>query len=197
MIDFISGTIVEKSPERVVLSAGGVGISVQVSFWTYQQLGQVGSNAKLLTHLHFREPNFELYGFATSSERDMFRLLIQVSGVGVKVARTMLSGIEPREVRNAILDGDISRLASAPGIGPKTAERIVVFLRDKASRMPVPAEPGVPAAAEGVERDAVAALESLGIPPSTSRATIRRLLKQKGPSIQIDELVKEALKALF
>jgi len=196
MIDYISGTIVEKSPERVVLDAGGVGISVQISFWTYQQLGQVGSKVKLLTHLHFREPRFELFGFATPSERDVFRLLIQVSGVGVKVARTILSGIEPREVRNAIVDNDISRLASAPGIGPKTAERIVVFLRDKASQMAVSAEPGVPAA-EGVERDAVAALESLGIPPNTARAAVRKLIKQKGPSVPLDELVKEALKALF
>ena len=196
MIDYISGTIVEKSPERVVLDAGGVGLSVQISFWTYQQLGQVGSKVKLLTHLHFREPTFELYGFATSAERDVFRLLIQVSGVGVKVARTVLSGIEPREVRNAIVENDVSRLASAPGIGTKTAERIVVFLRDKASQLAVPAEPGVPAAA-GVERDAVAALESLGIPSNTARAAIRKLIKQKGPSIQLDELVKEALKALF
>ena len=196
MIDYISGVIVEKSPERVVLDAGGVGLSVQISFWTYQQLGQVGSKVKLLAHLHFREPTFELYGFATPSERDVFRLLIQVSGVGVKVARTILSGIEPREVRNAIVESDISRLASAPGIGPKTAERIVVFLRDKASQMAISAEPGVPAA-EGVERDAVAALESLGIPPNTARAAIRKLIKEKGPSVPLDELVKQALKALF
>jgi len=196
MIDYISGVIVEKSPERVVLDAGGIGVSVQISFWTYQQLGQVGSKVKLLTHLHFREPTFELFGFATSSERDVFRLLIQVSGVGVKVARTMLSGIEPHEIKNAIVESDISRLASAPGIGPKTAERIVVFLRDKASQMAISAEPGVPVA-EGMERDAAAALESLGIPPNTARTAVRKLIKQKGPSIQLDELVKEALKALF
>jgi len=196
MIDYISGKIVEKSPERVVLEVAGVGLLVQISFTTYQQLGEVGSSVKLLTHLHFREPSFELFGFATSAERDMFRLLIQVSGVGVKVARTILSGIEPRDVRRAILEGDIPRLASAPGIGPKTAERIVVFLRDKAARMAIAAEPGAPPA-RGIERDAVAALESLGIQPNTARAVIRKLIKQKGPSIQLDELVKEALKALF
>ncbi len=196
MIDYISGTIVEKSPERVVLEVGGVGLKVQISFTTYQQLGQVGSNVKLLAHLHFREPTFELFGFATSAERDMFRLLIQVSGVGVKVARTILSGIEPRDVRQAILEGDIPRLASAPGIGPKTAERIVVFLRDKAIRMAIPAEPGAPSA-RGVERDAVAALESLGIPPATSESVVRKLIKQRGPSMPLEELVKVALKALF
>ncbi len=196
MIEYISGTIVEKSLERVVLDVGGTGVSLQVSFSTYQQLGQVGSKARLLTHLHFREPTFELYGFATPSERDVFRLLIQVSGVGVKVARTILSGIEPREVRDAIVHNDISRLASAPGIGKKTAERICVFLRDKASQMAVAREPGIPEA-EGIERDAVAALESLGIPPNTARPAIRKLIKQKGPSIQLDQLVKEALKALF
>jgi len=196
MIDYISGTIVEKSPERVVLEVGGVGLKVQISFTTYQQLGQVGSSVKLLTHLHFREPTFELFGFATSAERDMFRLLIQVSGVGVKVARTILSGIEPRDVRQAILEGDIPRLASAPGIGPKTAERIVVFLRDKAIRMAIPAEPGAPSA-RGVERDAVAALESLGIPPATSESVVRKLIKQRGPSMSLEELVKVALKALF
>ncbi|MBN1591666.1 MAG: Holliday junction branch migration protein RuvA [Candidatus Coatesbacteria bacterium] len=196
MMDYITGTIIEKSPERVVLEAGGIGISLQITFSTYQQLGQVGSRAKLLTHLQFREPSFDLYGFASSSERDVFRLLIQVSGVGVKVARTILSGINPRDVRDAILNNDVARLSCAPGIGKKTAERICVFLRDKALQLTTQREPGT-SGADDAENDALAALESLGIPASKARPVIRKLIERHGSSIAVDELVRGALKSLF
>ncbi|MBN2209092.1 MAG: Holliday junction branch migration protein RuvA [Candidatus Coatesbacteria bacterium] len=196
MIDYISGTLVEKSPERVLVDLGGVGISLLVSFNTYQELGPVGSQVKLLTYLHYREPTFELYGFSRPEERDVFLLLIQVSGVGVKVARTILSGMRPRDVRRAIIDNDIACLSAVPGIGRKTAERLVVFLRDKAMLMAVPSEPLAGAGGE-LERDASAALVALGIPANNAQQVVRKALKTKGDSVALDELVKEALRLLF
>ena len=151
---------------------------------------------KLLAYLHFREPTFELYGFSKPEERDVFLLLIQVSGVGARVARTILSGMRPHDVRQAIVDNDVACLSAVPGIGRKTAERLIVFLRDKAMLMAVSREPTASREREA-ERDAAAALVSLGIPASNAQQAVRKAIKTKGESAALDELIKEALKLLF
>ncbi|MCD6326484.1 Holliday junction branch migration protein RuvA [bacterium] len=196
MIEYIVGKLVEKLPERVVVEAGGVGIVLLVSFSTYQDLGEVGSNVRLLTHLQFREPLFDLFGFSRPEERDVFRLLIQVSGVGAKLARTILSGMRPQEVRRAIIENDLKSLASVPGIGHKTAERLVVFLKDKASIMMAAREPAE-MSADRTMRDAISGLISLGIPTGTSEKIVRKVIKRMGSDMGLDDLVRESLKMLF
>ena len=196
MIEYIVGKLVEKLPERVVVEAGGVGIVLLVSFSTYQDLGEVGSNVRLLTHLQFREPLFDLFGFSRPEERDVFRLLIQVSGVGAKLARTILSGMRPQEVRRAIIENDLKSLASVPGIGHKTAERLVVFLKDKASIMMTAREPAE-MSADRTMRDAISGLISLGIPTGTSEKIVRKVIKRMGSEMSLDDLVRESLKMLF
>jgi len=195
MIDYVSGTLVSKSPDRIVIDVGGVGISLLISLSTYNDVGQVGSVLKLFTHLYLREPTIELYGFSTVQEREVFRLLIQVSGVGVRLARTILSGMRPDQVRNAIAGKEVSRLAGVPGVGKKTAERLVVFLRDKAASFPL--TEAVASPEEQLRRDAQAALVSLGITPSRSQQAVLQVIKEKGPDISLDALVKEALRSLF
>ncbi len=164
MIAHLTGRILEKQPNRVVVDVAGVGYAVFVPLSTFYDLGDPGHEVALRIHTHVREDALTLYGFATVLERDLFERLIGVGGIGPKVALAVLSGIEPRELAHAIERGDVGRLTAIPGVGKKTAERIVLELKDKLLSMPAAAAAAggtVPPGAT-VKDDVLSALVNLG-----------------------------------
>jgi Holliday junction DNA helicase RuvA len=199
MISFLRGVVVELLPMRVILDVGGVGYDVHIPLSTYDRLPQPGQTATVLTHLVVREDAHILFGFATPEERDLFLLLVNnVSGVGPKLALAVLNGMAPVQFRGLVVAGDIAALSKIKGVGKKTAERIIVELRDKV---------GVSAAWEAASarqaltpeeahvNDAVLALISLGYKQAEAHKVVRAIRDAK-PKATIEELVKEALKVL-
>jgi holliday junction DNA helicase RuvA len=161
MIGSLRGTLLEKRPNQVLLDVGGVGYQVQIPLSTFAGLGALRAEATLLIHTHVREDQLALYGFVTAREKHCFELLISASGVGPSLALKILSGMGLEQLVPAIRDGDIAQLVRIPGVGRKTAERMVVELRDKLAVVDVPEE-GKPATRSQLESDAASALVNLG-----------------------------------
>jgi Holliday junction DNA helicase RuvA len=161
MIGLLRGKLVDKRPNQVLLDVGGVGYQVQVSLLTYAGIGALHGETTLLIHTHVREDQLALYGFVTAREKQCFELLLSASGVGPSLALKILSGMSLEQLIPAIRKGDIARLVLIPGVGKKTAERIVVELRDKLAVVDVP-EAGKPATRSQVEADVASALVNLG-----------------------------------
>ncbi len=162
MIARLRGTIFEKHPNRLIVDVAGVGYDVAVPLSTFYGLGDAGTEIALRIHTHVREDALLLYGFGTALEQDLFERLIGVSGIGPKVALAVLSGIEPRELLRAIERGDLARLTAIPGVGKKTAERIVVELKDRLPKVAAAAEAEPAAAAPLMRDDLLSALMNLG-----------------------------------
>lgn len=135
MIAHIKGKIIHKSPDSVIIDVAGIGYEVHIPLSTYYELPDLHEHTSLNTYTHIRDDAMQLYGFLTQIEKDIFQLLIGVSGVGPRLARNILSGINAEELTNALSTNDISKLKTIPGIGPKTAERLIVELRDKAGKI--------------------------------------------------------------
>ncbi len=199
MISFLRGTVIEVLPMRLTIEAGGVGYDLHIPLSTYDKLPQPGTETKILTHLQVREDAHVLYGFATSEERDLFLLLVNnVSGVGPKLALAVLNGITPVMFRGLVVAGDIAGLSRIKGVGKKTAERIIVELRDKVG---VSAAWEAASARQGLSpdeqhvNDAVLALISLGYKQAEAHKTVRAIRDQQ-PKATVEELVKEALKLM-
>lgn len=195
MIAFLRGRVLEKQPSRIVVDVGGVGYDVSVPLSTYYVAGEPGAEIGLRVHTHVREDQIALYGFATPVELSVFERLIEVSGIGPRLALAVLSGIEARELTGAIQRGDLARLTRVPGVGKKTAERMVVELRDRLPRA-VPA-PGEPAAAPADARrdDLASALVNLGY----DRRAIDKALDaalQDAAEASFEQHLRAALKAL-
>jgi Holliday junction DNA helicase RuvA len=166
MIAFLRGRVLEKQPNRVIVDVGGVGYDVAVPLSTFYVAGEAGADISLRVHTHVREDQLALYGFATPLELAIFERLISVSGIGPKLALSVLSGMESRDLVNAIQRGDIARLTRIPGVGRKTAERMVVELRDRLSKALGGIE-GVEgatraSASDALRDDLVSALSNLG-----------------------------------
>ncbi|MBQ4613300.1 MAG: Holliday junction branch migration protein RuvA [Akkermansia sp.] len=194
MIAFLRGTVAEALPQSIVLDVGGVGYEVHVPLSTYDRINPVaGQEAVLKTHLHIRENVQMLYGFATDEERDIFRLLIdRVSGIGPATAIAILSGMNVTAFKSAVVSGDVQSIARAKGVGKKTAERIVLELKDKiglASTWEAQQEGTTSQAAA----DAELALIALGFKQTESRKAIKAILKEK-PQAGTDELIRAALR---
>jgi len=199
VISFLRGTVIEVLPMRLIIEAGGVGYDVHIPLSTYDKLPQPGTEAKILTHLVVREDAHLLYGFATSEERDLFLLLVNnVSGVGPKLALAVLNGITPVIFRGLVVAGDIAALSRIKGVGKKTAERIIVELRDKvgvsAAWEAASAQQGLSPEEQHVN-DAVLALISLGYKQAEAHKSVR-VVRDAQPKATLEELVKEALKTL-
>ena len=199
MISFLRGTVIEVLPMRLIIEVSGVGYDLHIPLSTYDKLPQPGAEAKILTHLVVREDAHILYGFATPEERDLFLLLVNnVSGVGPKLALAVLNGIAPVTFRGLVVAGDIASLSKIKGVGKKTAERIIVELRDKVG---VSAAWEAASAQQGLSpdevhiNDAVLALISLGYKQAEAHKTVRAI-RDARPKATIEELVKEALKAM-
>jgi len=194
MIAFLRGTVAEALPRSLVLDVGGVGYEVQIPLSTYDRLNPVeGQQVTLRTHLHIRENAQVLYGFATDAERDIFRLLIErVSGIGPATAIALLSGLPVSAFKTAIAQGDVQAIARAKGVGKKTAERIVLELKDKVGLGDTWGEvPGETVTAASA--DAELALITLGFKQTEARKAIKALLKEH-PQATTDELIRGALR---
>ena len=165
MIAFLRGHILDKQPNLVIVDVQGVGYQVHVPLSTYYELGEVGGETALRVHTHVREEALQLYGFLTVLEQRLFERLIAVSGIGPKLAVAALSGIEPRELVAAVQRADVARLTGIPGIGRKTAERIVLELKDRLGEVAPPGgldHPGGTAPSDRLRDDVLSALQNLG-----------------------------------
>ena len=193
MITHVRGRLVEKNPTEVVIDCNGIGYLVNISLHTFSQIPDE-ENIKLFTYLLVREDSHTLYGFMQKSEREMFRLLISVSGVGASIARTMLSSLSPAEIRDAIVAEDVATIQSVKGIGGKTAQRVILDLRDKVLKIYDIDE--IPVMASNTSKDeALSALEVLGFNKKQSEKVIDKVLEE-APSAAVEEIIKRALKNL-
>ncbi len=195
MITFLDGCIEEKTPTCVVLNVGGVGYEVFVPLSTYDVLPATGENFRLLTFDYLREDQHLLYGFAKQRERAAFLMLIEVNGIGPKLALTALSRINVRDLCDAISGGDTRRLASISGIGKRLAERIVVELKDRA--VAVSGEIGASASGDTVRdsrgTDAVAALVALGYRTAEAERTIAAVIRTVDATVSVEQIIRKAL----
>jgi len=194
MIHHIKGRLVEKAPTHAVVEAGGVGYFLNISLITFSKLGNEES-CTLYTHLSIKEDAHTLYGFAEKSEREIFRQLISVNRVGASTARVMLSSLTAEEITTAILTGDETALKSIKGIGLKTAQRIIVDLKDKLGKVEG-VEQNILTFANNTTRDeALSALLALGFTKNSVEKVLNKVLKSQ-PELDIEGLIKEALKNL-
>jgi Holliday junction DNA helicase RuvA len=190
----LAGRIAEIGVDHVVLDVGGVGYLVQLSARTASAIGAVGGEAVLLTELHVREDAMTLYGFGNGAERDWFRLLTGVQGVGGRVALAILSVLAPDEVSRAVAAGDKAMVARANGVGPKLALRIVTELKDRAGPALGPAAGGLAPAPRGIEADALSALANLGFRPAEAAEAVAAATDDLGTGATLDALVRLALR---
>jgi Holliday junction DNA helicase RuvA len=194
MIAFLHGTLVEKTPSVVTLDVGGVGYEVFISLNTYDRLPATGSPCRLLTHHHIREDAQILFGFVQPEEKTMFERLLDVNGVGPKLALGVLSGLTVSELAVAIADGDTKRISSVHGIGKKTAERIVIELRDKVNPLEALASKTADgASANAVLRDTVLALTSLGFQQDQARKMAQAAHDAEPAIADTETLLRKAL----
>jgi Holliday junction DNA helicase RuvA len=195
MIGQLRGRLAEKRPNQVLVDVGGVGYLVQVPLSTYAALGELHTEVTLLIYTHVREDTLALYGFVSAREKHFFELLISASGVGPALALKILSGMSVEELVPAIRGGDLARLTRIPGVGRKTAERMVVELKDKLDAVPI--EPGKPAAPSpaGVDADVVSALVNLGYDAREAEAAVSAAKREAG-SANFEALLRSALQSL-
>ena len=200
MITFLQGVLSESLPTQVVVDVGGVGYQVFIPLSSYDRLPAVGAPVKVLTHLQIREDAHILYGFMSGSERDLFRLLVNhVSGIGPKIALSVLSGMSVVMFKNAVVTNDVSALSKISGVGKKTAERMVLELRDKvgvAATWEAASSSHAPTPEETAVSDAVLALISLGYKQVDAHKAIKQIHKPGAEPPQPEDLVRQALKIL-
>jgi holliday junction DNA helicase RuvA len=190
----LTGILAEATADHAVLDVGGVGYLVQASARTLSAIGPVGGQVMLLTEMQVREDSLTLFGFGSAGERDWFRLLIGVQGVGGKVALAILSTLEADELSRAVSSGDKAMVARANGVGPKLAQRIVMELKDKIGGVALGAAGSLPKAAAGAAADAVSALANLGFKPGEAGAAVASAEAELGQGATLDALVRLALK---
>lgn len=196
MIAFIEGKVAEKNPGELIINAGGVGFSLLCSSTTLAAAPGMGESWRCYTVMNVREDAMELFGFATKQEREMFRRLCMVTGVGAKTALGVLSALPLRDLSVAIVTGDVAALSRAPGIGKKTAQRIVLELKDKVEQQDVTAAPGgapAPAPAGSAQQEAQAALQALGY---TSAEAARAINLVRDQADSTDRLIMLALRQM-
>ncbi len=199
MIALLTGVIAHKSPDFLILDVNGVGYRVQIPFSTYYELPDGGGSCSLQIHTIVKEDAIHLYGFRTTAEKSLFQLLIGVAGVGPKLANIILSNSTVEELRRALSTGDLARLAAVPGIGKKTAERLVLELREKAQKLDPAGEPLAAAdsvaAAPGVVDDVSSALINLGYREVVVKKALSEL--STSPRDTVETLLKQVLKLLM
>jgi Holliday junction DNA helicase RuvA len=193
MITHLEGKLVEKNPTDVVIDCNGVGYFINISLHTFSQIPD-GENLKLYTYLQVREDSQSLYGFSSKSEREIFKLLISVSGIGTNTARTMLSSLTPQQVKEGIAGGDVALIQSVKGIGIKTAQRVIIDLKDKVLK--VYGIDQLSLIPNNTNKDeALSALDVLGFNRKQSEKVVDRVL-QAQPDALVEQIIKEALKNL-
>lgn len=204
MIASMTGTVTFKSPSSLIVEVQGIGYQLFVPLSTFYLLPEVKENVALHVHTHVREDALQLYGFLSFLEKELFLLLLGISGVGPKLALNILSGTEPNELIQAIRNGKIERLRAIPGVGPKTAGRLVLELKEKAALLNLADRPPSAAVAEGEDRtqageDALSALINLGYGRIEAKRAVDQILEEPsgtGACDSVEELIKKALKKL-
>lgn len=197
MYHHLEGKLIEKTPTSIILDVQGVGYQVFIPVSTYSPLGPLGRTVRVLTHFLVREDAQQLYGFLTDEERDLFRMFISVSGVGPKVALTALSGMSIQELKHAIVEGSIAVLTGIPGIGKKTAERLIVELKEKITVTELKREPRqtVTVTEDSRTEDALQALISLGYKKGSAKTAVEKVLKEtRGKVSNVEDLIRGALR---
>lgn len=193
MITHIEGKLVEKNPTDVVIDCSGVGYFINISLHTFSQIPE-GENLRLYTYLQVREDSQTLYGFTSKSEREIFKLLISVSGIGASIARTMLSSLTPDQVKEGIASGDVALIQSIKGIGLKTAQRVIIDLKDKVLKVYGLEE--ISSIPNNTHKDeALSALDVLGFNKKQSEKVVDRIVRAQ-PDAKVEQIIKEALKNL-
>lgn len=197
MIALLTGEIAYRSADHIILDVGGVGYRLQIPLSTFYALPDQGQ-VQLKVHTHVKEDAIHLFGFLTDAEKELFALLISVSGVGPKLATTVLSHIPTDELSHALADGDIARLTAIPGIGKKSAERLVLELQEKAAVLTIGVSPSSAAAGTGKpdnsQQDAISALVNLGYKESLAKKALQGI--EIRPNTPLEDILKGALKVL-
>lgn len=198
MIYTIKGTLTEKNPTFVVIEANGVGYGLHISLATYERLKEVGAEASLLTYLHVREDALQLFGFSENQERELFLALISVSGIGPRLAVSVLSGISVNDLCTHIRNKDAAKITKVPGVGKKTAERLILELQAKVDKIGISANvetntfSGIP-----FMEEAVLALQSLGYKPSDARSSVEKIKDRIPEKASVEDVIKIALQRLM
>ncbi|TKJ42519.1 Holliday junction branch migration protein RuvA [candidate division LCP-89 bacterium B3_LCP] len=192
MYDYLRGRIVDSAPGRIVLEVNGIGYYLNTADQPGESFGVIGKEVQVWTHLHLREDSQTLFGFPRKRQRELFRYLIKVNGVGPRLAIQILSGIQPEELIQVMADEDWKRLTLIPGIGPKTARRLLIQLKEKLTDQELLFSPTEKMPTDPVLSQAFNALQNLGIPPES----IRKVLKDQSPTESLEEIVKKALSKL-
>lgn len=195
MIAYLTGTLTSKKPTEVLVEVGGIGYRVLIPTSTFEVLPEVGKKVHLTTYQYVREDALQLFGFARESEYTVFGLMLAVSGVGPKLALAALSALPPNEIRERVLDGDAAMLTRIPGVGRKTAERLIIELRDRFEKMePDDASATGPAPAAAFRADALAALEALGLSAAGADKAVRSVLKKNPDLTSAEHIIRLALR---
>jgi Holliday junction DNA helicase RuvA len=203
MIAHLSGILLSKQPNSVIVDVGGVGYELIIPVSTFYELEDTGANTQLRVYTHVREEALQLYGFKTARERELFLQIISVSGIGPRIAITLLSGMNATEIIASIRTNNLARLTSIPGVGRKTAERLVVELRDKITALSSPAleeefagEPGARATSPDAMRDdALSALLNLGYQKTAAEKAIKSAIDEGG-DLSLDVILRRGLRSL-
>jgi Holliday junction DNA helicase RuvA len=195
MISQIRGRLANKAPGEIIIDCNGVGYGIRVPLSTFYELPELEEEVLLQVYTHVREDALLLYGFLTAKEKELFCLLIGISGVGPKLAINVLSGISARDLERALCEGDLLGLTSIPGIGRKTAERMLVELKDKVTSAGTAPGGGLPLK-QGVVKDALSALVNLGYAKPIAEGAVHDALRQQGNELSLEELLKESLRLL-
>ncbi len=201
MIAFLSGKLIEKNANSVIVDVGGVGYDVSIPLSTFYEIGEVGSDVQLRIFTHVREDAIQLFGFSTVRERDLYLKLISVQGVGAKSGITMLSGMNADEIIAAIRTDNIAKLTAIPGVGRKTAERLIIELRDKVDQLAsgvsagASTEAGAAIGSDGVYDDALSALVNLGYQKNAAEKALQQV-RQDGVEPNVQKLLRAALQKL-
>ena len=195
MIGQLRGRLTDKRPNQVLVDVGGVGYLVQVPLSTYAALGELHTEVTLLIHTHVREDALSLYGFLSSREKHFFEMLLSASGVGPSLALKILSGMSVEELVPAIRGGDLARLTKIPGVGRKTAERIVVELKDKLDAVTVEVERPAASSPAGIEADVVSALVNLGYEVRAAEGAVAEARRENGAG-NFEKLLRASLQSL-
>ena len=196
MIARLAGTLIYKQPPLMVIDVAGVGYEVEAPLSVFYDLPELGQPIVILTHLSIKDDSHTLYGFASEAERTLFRQLLKISGIGAKLALTILSGASGEELARYVAEGDSAALVRLPGIGKKTAERIIIELRDKLDVVPIAS---TQAAASGealpanASSEAITALNALGYKPQESSSLVRKVAK---PDMSVEEIIRMALQSM-
>jgi holliday junction DNA helicase RuvA len=195
MISQIRGRLANKAPGEIIIDCNGVGYGIRVPLSTFYELPEIEEEVLLQVYTHVREDALLLYGFLTHKEKELFCLLIGISGVGPKLAINVLSGISARDLERALCEGDLLGLTRIPGIGRKTAERMLVELKDKVTSAGTAPGDGLPLK-QGVVKDALSALVNLGYAKPIAEGAVHDALRQQGNELSLEELLKESLRLL-